>query len=163
MVIHSNFSTTEKYLLKLMKKGERLQMLQKVSAHLESTMWAKSDINSCDFQAVAVKNLVKSKYHLLNCTAVCWLSDTEFIGNRVQELMSINFAETWATSYWSFSLQGKRWVQHWLYSTWTSFCTRNLSMIAVSSFTLQEDLDMMQNSIQKFFIFDSLIGIRKKL
>lgn len=93
-----------------MKKWERLQMLLMVSAHLGSTTCAKSDINSCGFQAVWVKNLVKSKYHVLNCTAVCWLSNTEFIGNRVQELMSVNFAETWATSCWSFNLPGKRWA-----------------------------------------------------
>lgn len=50
----------------------------------------KPDINSPDFQAIWIKNLVKSKYHLLNLTAVCWLFNTEFIGNKVQDFISVN-------------------------------------------------------------------------
>lgn len=143
-----------------MKMWERLQTLLMVSAHLRSLTWAKSGITSCDFQAVQVKNLVKSTYHLLNCTAVWWLSSTEVTVNRMQELMSVNFAETWATSSWSFSLLGKQWAL--FSSTWTSFSTRTLSIISMDRFTPQRHLDMIQNSIPKFFTFGSLIGIQKK-
>lgn len=35
-------------------------------------------------------------------------------------------------------------------------------MIVMDPFILYGDLDMMQKSIQKFFIFDSLISFQKK-
>lgn len=117
-------------------------------------MWVKSDNISPDFQGVWIKNLVKSKYHLLNFTAACWLSNTEFIGNKVQDLL----VSTWATSCWSFNLPGKRWVQHIFFFFHLNFCLHQKSFHDCNEALYSpERFRHDEKQYQKFFIFDSLL------